>query len=236
MGRSASPRRPSGRKFGPAVTGALQSTLGNLPELFIVLFALSAGELVVAQFSILGSLFANALLVLGLAIVVGVDAGSPTARCASAPRSRTTPRRSSLLARVPDRDPRALRPGRRPREPPPGRDLGRRGDLPADRLRRLARSATCAPTRRRQLAHVEQAHADASRSASRSGSLGGAGRLGGARLGVVRRRARPGGRGDRHLEGVHGPRDRRDRGERGRERRRASSSPRRGRTTSRSRS
>jgi Ca2+:H+ antiporter len=60
-----------GAKFGPAVTGVLQSTLGNLPELFIVVFSLSAGELVVAQFSILGSLFANALLVLGLAIAVG---------------------------------------------------------------------------------------------------------------------------------------------------------------------
>jgi len=60
-----------GARYGPGVTGALQSTLGNLPELFIVLFALSAGELVVAQFSILGSLFANALLVLGLAIVAG---------------------------------------------------------------------------------------------------------------------------------------------------------------------
>jgi Ca2+:H+ antiporter len=60
-----------GERFGPAVTGALQSTLGNLPELFIVLFALSAGELVVARTSILGSLFANGLLVLGLAIVAG---------------------------------------------------------------------------------------------------------------------------------------------------------------------
>jgi Ca2+:H+ antiporter len=60
-----------GARFGPAVTGVLQSTLGNLPELFIVLFALSAGEVVVAQFSILGSLFANALLVLGLAITAG---------------------------------------------------------------------------------------------------------------------------------------------------------------------
>jgi Ca2+:H+ antiporter len=60
-----------GQRFGPAVTGFLQSTLGNLPELFIVLFALSAGELVVARFSILGSLFANALLVLGLVIVAG---------------------------------------------------------------------------------------------------------------------------------------------------------------------
>ena len=60
-----------GARYGTAVTGVLQSTLGNLPELFIVLFALSAGELVVAQTSILGSLFANALLVLGLAIVAG---------------------------------------------------------------------------------------------------------------------------------------------------------------------
>jgi Ca2+:H+ antiporter len=62
-----------GAKFGPAVTGVLQSTLGNLPEFFIVIFSLSAGELVVAQFSILGSLFANALLVLGLAIAVGAS-------------------------------------------------------------------------------------------------------------------------------------------------------------------
>jgi Ca2+:H+ antiporter len=70
-----------GARFGPAVTGALQSTLGNLPELFIVLFALSAGEIVVAQTSILGSLFANALLVLGLAIVAGaVSAEGETMR------------------------------------------------------------------------------------------------------------------------------------------------------------
>src|SRR4051794_13997643 len=60
-----------GQRFGPGVTGLLQSTLGNLPELFVVLFALGAGETVVAQTSILGSIFANALLVLGLVIVVG---------------------------------------------------------------------------------------------------------------------------------------------------------------------
>jgi Ca2+:H+ antiporter len=60
-----------GARFGPAATGVLQSTLGNLPELFIVLFALNAGEIVVAQTSVLGSLFANGLLVLGLAIVAG---------------------------------------------------------------------------------------------------------------------------------------------------------------------
>ncbi len=60
-----------GARFGPGLTGLIQSTLGNLPELFVVVFALSAGEVVVAQTSILGSLFANALLVLGLAIVAG---------------------------------------------------------------------------------------------------------------------------------------------------------------------
>jgi len=60
-----------GEQFGPGVTGVLQSTLGNLPELFVVIFALRAGEVVVAQTSIIGSLFANALLVLGLVIVIG---------------------------------------------------------------------------------------------------------------------------------------------------------------------
>jgi Ca2+:H+ antiporter len=60
-----------GTRFGPAVTGVLQSTLGNLPEFFIVLFALNAGQVVVAQTSVVGSLFANALLVLGAVIVVG---------------------------------------------------------------------------------------------------------------------------------------------------------------------
>ena len=60
-----------GERFGPGVTGLLQSTLGNLPEFFIVVFALRAGETVVAQTSIVGSIFANALLVLGGVLVVG---------------------------------------------------------------------------------------------------------------------------------------------------------------------
>jgi Ca2+:H+ antiporter len=63
-----------GQRYGPAVTGVLQSTLGNLPEFFIVIFALAAGELVVARTSILGSIFANALLVLGIVIVAGCHA------------------------------------------------------------------------------------------------------------------------------------------------------------------
>ncbi len=63
-----------GERLGPAATGVLQSTLGNLPEFFVVLFALNAGKTVVAQTSIIGSIFANALLVLGLAIVAGARA------------------------------------------------------------------------------------------------------------------------------------------------------------------
>ena len=60
-----------GGRLGTAATGMLQSTLGNLPEFFVVLFALQAGELVIAQTAILGSILVNALLVLGMAIVVG---------------------------------------------------------------------------------------------------------------------------------------------------------------------
>jgi len=60
-----------GERFGPAATGVLQSSVGNLPELFVVVFALQAHEIVVAQTAILGSIFANGLLVLGLVIVVG---------------------------------------------------------------------------------------------------------------------------------------------------------------------
>lgn len=60
-----------GGRLGSAATGFLQSTLGNLPEFFIVIFALSSGEIVVARNSIIGSIFANALLVLGIVLVVG---------------------------------------------------------------------------------------------------------------------------------------------------------------------
>jgi Ca2+:H+ antiporter len=60
-----------GARLGPAITGILQTTLGNLPELFIVIFALSDGQLVVARNSIIGSIFANALLVLGLVLAIG---------------------------------------------------------------------------------------------------------------------------------------------------------------------
>jgi Ca2+:H+ antiporter len=80
-----------GQRFGPAITGFLQSTLGNLPEFFIVIFALSAGEVVVAKTSLVGSLFANALLVLGIVIVVGARAGGGLMRFSPRlPRDTTT--------------------------------------------------------------------------------------------------------------------------------------------------
>jgi Ca2+:H+ antiporter len=60
-----------GQRFGPATTGILQSALGNLPELFISIFALQAGLVVVVQTALIGSILANTLLVLGLAFLVG---------------------------------------------------------------------------------------------------------------------------------------------------------------------
>ena len=60
-----------GGRLGPSMTGITQATLGNLPEFFVVLFALQAGERVVAETAILGSILVNALFVLGLVIVAG---------------------------------------------------------------------------------------------------------------------------------------------------------------------
>jgi Ca2+:H+ antiporter len=60
-----------GEHFGPAVTGFLQSSLGNMPELFVVLAALGKGETEIALTSLIGSVLANALLMLGIAIYVG---------------------------------------------------------------------------------------------------------------------------------------------------------------------
>ncbi|MGN6251777.1 MAG: calcium/proton exchanger [Marmoricola sp.] len=60
-----------GDRFGPGATGVLQSALGNLPELFISIFALRAGLDEVVRSALVGSILANLLLVLGLAFVVG---------------------------------------------------------------------------------------------------------------------------------------------------------------------
>jgi Ca2+:H+ antiporter len=60
-----------GDRFGPGATGVLQSALGNLPELFIGLFALNDGLIKLVQASLIGSILANSVLVLGLAFTVG---------------------------------------------------------------------------------------------------------------------------------------------------------------------
>jgi Ca2+:H+ antiporter len=60
-----------GEMLGAGIAGFMQATLGNLPELFLVIFALREGEAVVAQSTVIGSIFSNALLVLGIVIVVG---------------------------------------------------------------------------------------------------------------------------------------------------------------------
>src|SRR5207237_6439150 len=60
-----------GSRLGPGATGILQSGLGNLPELFVCIFALRAGLAEVVQAALIGSILGNSLLVLGLALFVG---------------------------------------------------------------------------------------------------------------------------------------------------------------------
>ncbi len=60
-----------GSRMGPGATGVLQSALGNLPELFVCIFSLRAGLVDVVRAALVGSILANSLLILGLAILVG---------------------------------------------------------------------------------------------------------------------------------------------------------------------
>jgi Ca2+:H+ antiporter len=60
-----------GDQLSAGATGVVQSALGNLPELFVTLFALHAGLYEVVRATIVGSILANTLLVLGLAFIVG---------------------------------------------------------------------------------------------------------------------------------------------------------------------
>lgn len=60
-----------GDRLGSGATGVVQSALGNLPELFVVLFALRDKLYDVATATIVGSILANVLLVLGLAFLFG---------------------------------------------------------------------------------------------------------------------------------------------------------------------
>lgn len=60
-----------GAYMGSGATGVVQSALGNLPELFVGIFALRAGLVDVVQAAIVGSVLGNSLFVLGLAFFVG---------------------------------------------------------------------------------------------------------------------------------------------------------------------
>jgi len=60
-----------GGRLGSGAAGVVQSALGNLPELFVALFALHQGLTDVVQAALVGSILANGLLVLGIAFVVG---------------------------------------------------------------------------------------------------------------------------------------------------------------------
>ncbi|MEP6787109.1 MAG: calcium/proton exchanger [Acidobacteriota bacterium] len=60
-----------GSRLGPGATGILQSGLGNLPELFVCIFALRAGLNHVVQAALIGSILGNSVLVLGLGLFLG---------------------------------------------------------------------------------------------------------------------------------------------------------------------
>jgi Ca2+:H+ antiporter len=60
-----------GSRVGSSAAGVVQSALGNLPELFIAIFALRKGLIDVVQAALVGSVIANGVLVLGIAFVVG---------------------------------------------------------------------------------------------------------------------------------------------------------------------
>src|SRR5947207_9970462 len=60
-----------GSRMGPGATGIMQSGLGNLPELFVCIFALRAGLANVVQAALVGSILGNSLLVFGLALFFG---------------------------------------------------------------------------------------------------------------------------------------------------------------------
>ena len=58
-------------RLSPAATGVVQSVLGNLPELFLAVFALQAGLNQVVAAALVGSVLGNSLFVLGLATLIG---------------------------------------------------------------------------------------------------------------------------------------------------------------------
>jgi Ca2+:H+ antiporter len=75
-----------GEHLGPGATGLLQSTLGNLPELFVGIFALRAGLVDVVQAALVGSVLSSCLLVLGLAALAGGLRHGPQRFAGQSPR------------------------------------------------------------------------------------------------------------------------------------------------------
>jgi Ca2+:H+ antiporter len=60
-----------GDRLGAGATGVLHAALGNLPELFVGIFALREGLVQVVDAAVIGSILSNLLLVLGLSFIVG---------------------------------------------------------------------------------------------------------------------------------------------------------------------
>jgi len=87
-----------GGRLGASTAGVVQSALGNLPELFIALFALHEGLTGVVQSALVGSVIANSVLVLGIAFFVG-GARNGTQRFDS-PRARLIATLTTLAATI----------------------------------------------------------------------------------------------------------------------------------------
>jgi Ca2+:H+ antiporter len=87
-----------GSRLGSSLAGVVQSALGNLPELFISLFALQQGLTGVVQSALVGSVLANSVLVLGIAFLVG-GIRNGTQRFDS-PRARSIATLTTLAATI----------------------------------------------------------------------------------------------------------------------------------------
>jgi Ca2+:H+ antiporter len=79
-----------GAHLGPGPTGLLQSSLGNLPELLVAVFALRAGLTAVVQAALVGSVLGNVLLVLGAAFLTGAARHGTQSFDPEAPRMLVT--------------------------------------------------------------------------------------------------------------------------------------------------
>jgi Ca2+:H+ antiporter len=87
-----------GSRVGSSAAGVVQSALGNLPELFIALFALHDGLIEVVQAALVGSVIANGVLVLGIAFLVGgLKNGTQTF---DSPHARTIATLAALAAAI----------------------------------------------------------------------------------------------------------------------------------------